>query len=459
MKRGSLSRCGRFARAIATVALPLALLSADARADDGGAAASPSASPTETPASDRVKLPARVDAIRIDGLVRTHPSVVRRELGFAEGDVLTREQLDLAVTRLWNTTIFAHVDGEVLLEDGRNVVIVSLEDRWTLNPLFRFGSGGNATFFRLGAADNNLAGRFLEVQAQYENFNGFHGGQVLFREPRLLGERLELLVQADRLVRPRNGFSDQRTQGIVEVARLAWLDRVRYGLRTSVFADRFLAPLDSPPYYPAETETLLLEPGLRLGRIDVVRLRQSGASFELRPGLGFVAGSDVASRFVTMTGEALAFAVLGERWNLAVRLRGSDTSRVPAHLELFAGGLDLVRGFPDNYVRTRALALANVEARFIAFDSTWLALVPTVFADAVAARAPSGEPGTALAVGGGLRVLVPKFVGTGLRVDLAVPVQSSLRAVREAEQAKLGPTTPSVNLGAPQASFGVYQFF
>jgi hypothetical protein len=438
---------------LAVAALALVLLSADARADDAAA------SPTTTATADRAALPARVDAIRIEGLIRTQASVVRRELGFAEGDVLTRERLDLAVTRLWNTTIFARVEGDAVVEDGHTVVVVRLEDRWTLNPLFRFGSGGHATFFRLGAADNNIAGRFLEVQAQYENFDGFHGGQVLFREPRLFGERLELLLQADRLVRPRNGFSDQRTQGIIEVARLAWLDRIRYGLRTSVFASRFLAPLDSPPYYPAETETLLLEPGLRLGRIDVIRLRQRGASFELRPGLGFVARSDVASRFVTMTGEVLAFAMLGERWNLAVRLRGSDISRVPAHLELFAGGLDLVRGFPDNYVRTRALALANVEARFIAFDSTWIALVPTVFADAVAARAPSGDPGTALAVGGGLRVLVPKFVGTGLRVDLAVPVQASLRAVSETEQAKLGPTTPSVNLGAPQASFGVYQFF
>jgi hypothetical protein len=296
------------------------------------------------------------------------------------------------------------------------------------------------------------------VQAQYEYFDGFHGGQAIFRDPRLGGERLELLVQADRLVRPRPGFSDQRTQGIVEIAALADHDRLRAGLRTSVFGDRFLPPLDSPPNYPEPTTTLLFEPGLRLGRVDIVRIRQTGTSLELRPGAG-ITSSNVASQYVTMTGEVLAFGMVGERWNFAARVRGSNVSRVPAHLELFAGGLDLIRGFPDNFVRTRALALVNLEARFIAFDSTWIALVPTVFVDAIAARAPAGDPGTAVSVGGGVRVLIPKFVGTGLRADLAVPVQANLRGVSEAEQARFGPTTPTVEIGAPQLSLGVYQFF
>jgi hypothetical protein len=406
----------------------------------------------------RADLPARVDVILIEGLIRTREYVVRRELGFVEGDVITKAQLDLAVTRLWNTTIFARVDAEVVPQDGRNVVMVRLEDRWTLNPLFSFGSGGNATFFRVGASDNNIAGRFLEAQAQYENFDGFHGGQVILREPRLFNRRLELLVQADRLVRPRRGFSDQRTQGAVELAALADSDRLRIGLRVTAFADRFLPPLDSPPAYPLGTKTLLFGPGLRIGRVDIIRIRQRGTSFELRPGLGFTS-SNAAGEYVSMTGEVLSFATVGERWNFAARLRASNVSRVPAHLQLFAGGLDVLRGFPDNFVRTQAFALVNLEARFIAFDSTWIALVPTVFVDAIAARAPAGDPGTALSVGGGIRVLIPKFVGTGLRADLAVPLHANLRGVSEPEQAQLGPTTPPVDLGSLQPSFGVYQFF
>lgn len=415
----------------------------------------------ETCRVDEAELPAKIDEIRIEGLVRTKEHVVLRELFFREGDVLTRPMFDLALTRLWNTTIFAHVDGEVLKScDGERVIaVLRLEDRWTLNPLFSFGSGGNATFFRVGASDNNLAGRYLEAQAQYENFDGFHGGQAIFRDPRLAGQRIELLVQADRLVRPRRGFSDQRTQGIVEVAALALSDRMRFGVRVSAFMNRFLDPLDSPRYFPAPTETLAIEPSLRIGRVDTVRIRQRGASLELRTTLGRVHGSDDAEGYAAFSAQALGFAMVGDRWNFAVRARVAGTTRVPEHLALYAGGLDLLRGFPDNYVRTHAMGLGNAEVRFTAFDSTWIALVPVAFADAIVARAPKGDVGGALAVGGGLRVLVPKFVGTGLRVDLAVPVAASLSEVSEPEMARFGPTTPSAKIPSAQPSFGVYQFF
>jgi hypothetical protein len=407
-----------------------------------------------------VPFPLRVDEIQIEGLLRTQSSVVRRELGVTEGDMLTSSALALAKARLWNTSLFSRVELSVTSSQGRNVLLVQVEDRWTLNPLFRFGSGGNAAFFRVGAADNNLAGQFLEAQAQYEYFDGFHGGQVLFRQPRLFDKRLELTLQVDRLVRPREGFSDQRTQGIIELAHLFLGDHIRAGVRASAFADRFLAPVSgSAPYYPSPTATLLVEPSLRVGRIDVIRLRQRGTSFEVRPGLGFLDGTDVPSRYASITAEWLGFALLGNRWNVASRVRGAGVSAVPAHLEGYAGGLDLVRGFPDNFARSRALAVLNLELRAVAFDSTWFALVPAVFTDALVARAPAGDPGTALSFGGGVRLLVPKFVGTGLRLDLAVPVHADLRAVREADHGRFGPTTPAVTLGGISPSIGVYQFF
>jgi hypothetical protein len=463
-------------RQLLVLALLLFLAPREARADEevppsmpptvrADEAPAPSIAPprVEAPLPSPVELPARIDEIRIEGLVRTQPFVVRRELQLSEGDVVTKEALDLAVARLWNTTIFSRVDVTVTREgrargNERTIVVVRLEDRWTLNPLFRFGSGGNAFFFRLGAADNNIAGRFLELQAQYEYFDGFHGGQALFRNPRLFDRRIELLVQVDRLVRPRQGFSDQRTQAIVEVAKLANRDRLRFALRASAFANRFLAPLEPPPYFPAPTETLLVEPSLRVGRVDVVRIRQRGASLELRPGIGATT-SDVASSFATMTGEALLFLLAGERWNFAFRFRAANVTKVPPHLEHWAGGLDLLRGFPDNFVRTRAFALGNVEARFTAFDSTWLAIVPAAFVDAIAARSPDGTPGTALSLGAGVRLLIPKFVGSGLRVDLAIPVHANQRPVSAGEEARLGPVTPLPDIGSLQPSFGVYQFF
>ena len=63
-----------------------------------------------------------------------------------------------------------------------------------------------------------------------------------------------------------------------------------------------------------------------------------------------------------MTLEGLGFLMAGERWNFAARFRAAGISLVPAHLELFAGRLELVRGFPDNFVRTRSKARQPQEA-------------------------------------------------------------------------------------------------
>ena len=420
----------------ASLGLSLLLAALPAAAEDPGAPA-PAAGQVSQGTQGRGPGPRRVDKIRVHGLIRTKEFVVRRELGFREGDVITQEMFDLAITRLWNTTIFARVQGHLEDEQGQTVCVLDLEDRWTLNPLIGYGAGGSAFFFRLGAADNNILGRFLEVQAQYQYFDGFHGGQIIVRDPRLLDERMELLVQAERLVRPRPGFSDQRTQIISEIAKQHWQDRMRFGFRVNAFMDRFLSPLDPPERFPAPTETLLLSPTFRVGRVDTVRLRQTGASLEVRPGLGLTT-SDVTSQYVQMIGEAMGFAMVGERLNLAMRLRAGTVSRVPEHLQLYVGGLDLLRGFRDNHLRTNVYALENAEVRFVAFDSTWVALMPTVFADAVVSRNQVGVPRFDASAGAGLRVLVPKFVGTGLRADFA---------------------TPLTQAASFEVTLGVYQFF
>jgi hypothetical protein len=180
-------------------------------------------------------------------------------------------------------------------------------------------------------------------------------------------------------------------------------------------------------------------------------------ALHVRPGLGLTS-PELGSEYVSLTGELLAFALVGERWNVAVRARAATISRVPPHLELYAGGLDLVRGFPDNYVRTRTMTFANLEVRCVAFDSTWIALIPAAFVDGLAARAPQGVPGVALSAGAGLRIVIPKFVASGLRADLALPLASTIRAVGP-EDGQFGPSTPVARLGRPEPSFGVFQFF
>ncbi len=391
-------------------------------------------SPPE-PGEEAVELPAKIDTVIVNGLTRTKPFVVNRELGFAAGDTITREQLDLAVTRLWNTTIFAHVKARVVRKKGGGQVLAvfDLEDRWTLNPLLGYGAGGSAFTFRVGAADNNVAGRFLEAQAQYQYFDGFHGGQMILRDPRTFNRRIETTFQLERLVRPRPDFSDQRTLARLEMATLVNDDSLRLGMRVDGFMDRFLPPLDPPSNLPAATNTVLFEPNIRLGRVDTVRLMQKGGSVELRQGFG-ITDSESAPTYTQTTVEVLRFVTIGSRINLALRARLANISHVPPHLRLYVGGLDLLRGYQDNFVRTNGYMLYNAECRYVAYDSTWVAFMPVAFTDG---NLSQDSPHALFSAGVGIRVLVPKFVGTGLRADLAIPFENP----------------------HAEPNFGVYQFF
>jgi hypothetical protein len=276
------------------------------------------------------------------------------------------------------------------------------------------------------------------VAVLYERFGSFNGGQVWWRNPRAFGTRLDLLVQADRLVRPRPGFVLARSRGRVDINALAWSDRLRYGVRVDAFADRFIEPSLGKPQLPDELEGCYVEPGVRVGRVDTVRLRMVGGSVEIRPGAGMTTLAQ-RDKYGQANLEARGFVMAASHWNFAARLTAGATTGVPAQLRYFLGGLDLIRGYPDNYIRTSKYAVGNVEVRFVAFDSKYIAFMPIVFTDAAVAEseAVSGAVG-AWSAGVGLRALVPYFVNTGLRADLGFPLTGD---------------------DTPRPTIGVFQFF
>lgn len=393
----------------------------------------------EQPATERrIDFPVRVAGVEVRGLDKTAPSVVELEVGWEPGRVVTREDWDLALTRLWNTNIFDSVDATLEDRPEGKVAVFRVTEKFTINPLFRFASDGDITWLQVGASDVNLLGRYQELAVLYERFGSFNGGQVWWRDPRAFGTRVDLLVQLDRLVRPRPAFVQARSQGRVEVNELAWSDQLRYGARLDVFADRFLEPGEGEPQLPDELEGAYLEPGVRVGRVDTVRLRMKGASIELRPGAGVTSLED-QNRYARVNLEGLAFAMAGHRWNFAARVTAGATSWVPPQMRYFLGGLDLIRGYPDNHIRTSRYAVANVEVRFTAFDSKYIAFMPVVFSDAAVAEreSESGAVG-ALSAGFGLRALIPYFVDTGLRADLGFPLTDDEK---------------------PRPTVGVFQFF
>lgn len=378
--------------------------------------------------------PQRLDAVEVRGISWTKESVILRELPWKPGAEVTQAQWELGLTRLWNTGILSRVDGVVEVRDGRRVAVLTLEERFALNPLFSFGAGGGRFWFRVGLNDINFIGRFLEWGARYERFDTYNGGQAWLRDPRLFNRRLDGAVQVDYLFRPRPEYVRRRLGGLVDVQGEVH-DTLRLGARVEVFRDEYQPPLVGAAVLPEALLAGTVTLQVRAGRVDTVRLRQKGASVELRQTFGLSA--DGALRGVVQTQvELLAYALFGERWNLAVRAQAAVSSQAPTEQLFYLGGLDLIRGYADSVVRTQAFALTNAELRATFFDSTWIALVGAVFVDAAIAER-SGPVGL-LSMGAGVRVLVPKLLRTGLRADVAVAM-----------------------LGLPNTGFsvGVWQFF
>lgn len=401
--------------------------------------------------------PTTIDSLDVNGLWRTELSIVQDELPWQPGQVVQEADWKLGLARLWNLGLFSRVDAHLRCENAKVQARLSLEERWTLNPLFSFQvlvrgdakPGESSTWWTVGASELNLLGRHIEIAGLYSEFNGLPGGQIFGRLYNLGGLRLDALLQAELLVRPRPGFADRRALLRADVARQWRDDRLRLGLRLDVLSDTFHDVGDGPPALPADAKTALFDMGLRVGRVDVVRVRQFGHSLEARPGLALTSQHGRGDLHVhgQIWLQGLAYFAPGERWNLALRLQGAAQTAAPAQLQWFIGGLYEVRGVRDSYARTSAYALVNAEARWTMYDATWLAVIPTAFVDAAVMRDVQRGPLLLASTGAGVRLLVPRFVRTGLRFDLAQPL------------ADMPCGTSAARGFCPGLSLGVFQYF
>jgi len=364
----------------------------------------------------------KVDAVEVRGLWRTHEYVVLRELPWKPGGAISAEVWKLGLERLWLVGVFSRIDAWIeARDDGRAVAVLDLEERWTVNLLFRYGVGGGSGWIRLGSYDINTFGRFIELGGLWERFGPYDGFQLWARDPRFLDQRQQLTFTYERLVRPRTAFGLVRAAASVEFLREVH-DRLRFGVQLQAVDDRFIAPLtDVTPQLPSASRSVFVTGSVRFGRVSPVRLRDSGWQLEVKPGLA-LSSHATQPVFATTTAEYLGFLLIGDALHLAIRGQAGAMTDAQPHQRFHLGGLDLVRGYADNFARTTAFALANVELRWIAFDSMFFAAIPTAFVDVAVSRPEPNAPAVMASVGAGVRFLIPRLVRSGIRIDAALPL-------------------------------------
>ncbi len=131
-----------------------------------------------------------------------------------------------------------------------HVAVVTVEDRFTLNPLFSFGVSGDAFWIRAGADDVNFLGRFIELGVRYERFGEYNGFQAWARDPRLFGQRVDGLLLTEWLFRPRPTFLLRRASVRGEVYGESAAGEVRVGLIAQGVSDESFAvdgSAEAPP--------------------------------------------------------------------------------------------------------------------------------------------------------------------------------------------------------------------
>ncbi len=402
-----------------------------------GARANGEAHPAPPSLDAEPALPATLRRLTFSGLEKTQRHAATRELGWREGGPVDAHAWDLGLARLWNTGRFAQIAAKrMAVAPGTFDAHVTVDEIFSLHPTIAGAVTPDASWLRLGVSETNLFGTMRTLALIGERFNDNFGGALVFREPRLLEERLELDLVASRLARPRPTFTLLRALVSAELGKLLDEDHLRAGVRLEGGFDDYAPALDGTLSAPRAAAYGTVAAPFRMGRVDRVRTMFTGATIDAVPSATYAGGP--SGLFGGATVDARIFFRAPGDLNLAARTVAAASSATTNNFVPYIGGLETVRGYPDGYGHGGAYVAGNVELRWLAFDSNLLAIMPVAFVDgALVAWERNGRAALA-SVGGGVRFVFNQFGAAGIRADLA--------------NALVGPYGPALSLGA-------YQFF
>ncbi|MDF2695549.1 MAG: hypothetical protein K0S65_3932 [Labilithrix sp.] len=382
-----------------------------------------------------------VESVDLRGLSRTQESTILELLARPPPTVITDAEVLELERRINNLAIF---DSVAVERKGRRLE-VRVREKWTLIPNVEFSSGQTVadTYAMLGATEFNFLGRATQARVS------------AFREQRGWGGAIEVLEHPFRRRRwALQGGAGFSTAGYRFPDGSGWMvarPEIELGATSLPFLSQhvnyragFYYGYESvfdrhgPSAAPSPGHTLAVFSGFVVDNYLWRDLVPSGVRAEIMSLVGARTGDARAqprhSAQVVLTG-----AVPIAKYTVATaRLAGGATTRGNANFSLLLGSVEGVRGLEDGYYRNWLQAYTNVELRQgLPIAKRW-ALQGVLFADAaifegLSASGGRGEHATALAVGGGARVIPTWLASVVPRVDV-----SRLLAPRTAWFVQLG---------------------
>jgi len=382
-----------------------------------------------------------VEEVQMEGLFRTDPDVVLRELTFAVPGPATDEQIEESLQRLRNLGIFRVVEHRLEGERSETLVI-RVDEKWTLLPIFSLQSGGRLNSLIVGGFDANAFGRFLQVGGRYQRLGDTNSFVFWLYDPRLFGDRQFGGVDLWWANRIRTLYAND---GEIEggYLRLRQLVRLFYekelsrelfvGGGLSFQRDSFsydlitdqVRALQSEVGLPRDTLAVFATGSIRVGRMDIDNYQVEGTRFAQTLTLT-MPGSSFTS--IETASQVTSFVRLPYRQNLGARFGIAFTSARDLEQQFFIGGFDTIRGYLDSRFRGSSVWYSNFEYRISSLDYRWLALQHVVFLDAagVSDRVRMLGNLSGASTGVGLRIMVPKIYSVVMRVDYAFPLMGEM---------------------------------
>jgi outer membrane protein insertion porin family len=381
----------------------------------------------------------RIEAIRIDGVHKTHEYVVRRELTFKPGDVFNVNEVNASLKRLFQLQYFSDVKaqpGPGTAPDTVDVTIVVTEQK---TATVSFGVGySNQTGIEgfVGVRDTDFGGNGQSVSIQYSNtalFGLSYG--ISFREPYFLGSRtiLELqlfnqtTVPTDYSLGLNNSFQYDATQvgGIVSFTTpLGPINTINYGVKfvTSTFGPPLVgtSPPAGFPFTPGQVNALIL--GVAQDTRNDPQTPISGERLSL--------GGEFAAQVLGGTFQFRKYDLdyahffpLGVDTTIVghVHLGYSDVP-LPLQEQFYLGGQSSLRGFATGRYRGDEMVLLQTEYRFplsvLPFMQAFTGITTVLFIDAGDTE-PAGATSFSLKPDVGLGIQVKSPIGP-FRIDYGI---------------------------------------
>ncbi len=323
----------------------------------------------------------RIEAIKIEGLVKTHDYVVLRELSFKPGDVFNVNAVNASLKRLFQLQYFSDVKAEPGPGSTPDLVDVTIVVTEQKTATISFGVGystqtGIEGFVSL--RDSNFGGNGQTATIQYSNtalFGTSYG--IAFREPYFFGSRTAMdsqlfnqtTIPTDYSLGLNNSFNYNLNSvgGLISfTSPLDPIDSVNYGFKA--VTSSFGLPLvgTKPPagfvFTPGQVNALIL--GAVQDTRDDLQNPLSGERITLASELAFqVLGGTFQFQKYEIDYER--FFPLGPDSTVLGHVHlGYSGTVLPIQEQFYLGGQSTLRGYASGRFRGDELALLQVEYRF-----------------------------------------------------------------------------------------------